>query len=317
LKELVVGRARSAVESGLRVNHRSLELLGAPTPTHIYTHTHTTHTNMVQHLCWCSLLCLICVWHDALSHVLHHLPYRYECCTTCSILMNESCLIRMSHVSYEWVMSHMNESCLIWMSHVSYQSVMSPPRQIEKGGSAKILHILVCTYEWVMSHTNESCLIWMSHVSYEWDMTHMNESCLIWMSHVSYQWVMSHTNESCLIPMSHVSYKWVMSHTNESCLIQMSHVSYQWVVFDMNVTHKSNIRQGISKDAAPPTIYICMNQVSYEYVTSHTHQTEEGGSAKTLHHLVYTYAWIMIRINESRPTHIEQGNGDQQRHSST
>jgi len=25
-----------------------------------------------------------------------------------------------SHVSYEWVMSHMNESCLIWMGHVSY-----------------------------------------------------------------------------------------------------------------------------------------------------------------------------------------------------
>jgi len=31
----------------------------------------------------------------------------------------------MSHVSYEWVMSHMNESCLIWMSHVSYEWVMS------------------------------------------------------------------------------------------------------------------------------------------------------------------------------------------------
>jgi len=44
----------------------------------------------------------------------------------------------MSHVSYEWVMSHMNESCLLWMSHVSY--------------------------EWVMSHMNESCLIWISRV---------------------------------------------------------------------------------------------------------------------------------------------------------
>ena len=51
--------------------------------------------------------------------------------------MNESCHIWMSHVTYEWVMSHMNESCHIWMSHV--------------------------TYEWVMSHMNESL--------------HMNESC--------------------------------------------------------------------------------------------------------------------------------------------
>ena len=45
-----------------------------------------------------------------------------------------------SHVSYEWVMSHMNESCLIWMCHVSY--------------------------EWVISHLNGSCLIWRSHVAY-------------------------------------------------------------------------------------------------------------------------------------------------------
>jgi len=44
-----------------------------------------------------------------------------------------SCFIRMRHVSYEWVMSHMNESCLIWMSHVSYS--------------------------WVMSHTDALCLI--------------------------------------------------------------------------------------------------------------------------------------------------------------
>jgi len=39
--------------------------------------------------------------------------------------------IRMSHVTYKWVMSHTNESCHIWMSYV--------------------------TYTWVMSHTNESC----------------------------------------------------------------------------------------------------------------------------------------------------------------
>jgi len=54
--------------------------------------------------------------------------------------MNESCLW-MSHVTYEWVMSHLNESCHIWMTHV--------------------------TYEWVMSHMNESCHIWVSHVTYD------------------------------------------------------------------------------------------------------------------------------------------------------
>jgi len=61
----------------------------------------------------------------------------------------------MSHVIYEWVVSHMNESCHIWMSHV--------------------------TYEWVMSHMNESCV--------ERNMSHIraNESCHI------YEWVMPHT----------------------------------------------------------------------------------------------------------------------------
>jgi len=41
---------------------------------------------------------------------------------------NESCHIRMSHVTYEWVISHisfMNEACHIWMCHVTYECVMS------------------------------------------------------------------------------------------------------------------------------------------------------------------------------------------------
>jgi len=63
-----------------------------------------------------------------------------------------------SHVTYEWVMSHLNESCHIWMSHV--------------------------TYEWVMSHMNESCRIWMSRISYKWVTSH------------AYEWVTSRVNES-------------------------------------------------------------------------------------------------------------------------
>jgi len=87
--------------------------------------------------------------------------------------LNESC-----H-AYEWVMSHMNESCLIWMSHVTYEWIC----------------VTWLIHKWhVIYMTNESCIthrIWMSHV------THMNESCLIWMSHVSYEWVMSHMNKPC------------------------------------------------------------------------------------------------------------------------
>jgi len=68
----------------------------------------------------------------------------------CCRILDESCQIWMSDVTYEWVMSHMRESCHIWVSHV--------------------------TYEWVMSHMNESCHIWMSHVMYEWAVSYVNES---------------------------------------------------------------------------------------------------------------------------------------------
>jgi len=50
--------------------------------------------------------------------------------------MNESCHVCMSHVTYEWVMSH------IWRSRVSD--------------------------EWVMWRMNESRHRWMSRIAYEW-----------------------------------------------------------------------------------------------------------------------------------------------------
>ena len=39
--------------------------------------------------------------------------------------MSESCLIEMSHATYEWVMSHMSESYHVYMRHVPYARVMS------------------------------------------------------------------------------------------------------------------------------------------------------------------------------------------------
>jgi len=80
---------------------------------------------------------------------------------------NELFDIWMSHITYEWVMSHMDESCHIWMSYV--------------------------TCEFGMLRRNESCHIWMSHVTYEWVMSHLNES------YHTYEWVVSH------IWMSHVT----------------------------------------------------------------------------------------------------------------
>ena len=104
------------------------------------------------------------------------------------LLMNESCHIWMSHVTYELFMPHMNEPCHVWMSHVTYKRVMSHTNESR--------HILMShvTHEWVMSHTNESRLIQMSHVIYKWVTSCMNESCQIWMSHIIYERVTSYLN---------------------------------------------------------------------------------------------------------------------------
>jgi len=129
---------------------------------------------------------------------------------------NESCHIWASHVTYEWVMSHMNESCL---------------------------HLCLTSTSHAISHVSKSCHIWMSHVTYEWVMSHMNESCHIWMTRVSYEWVMSHMNESCLLlcltstshAISHVSKMYTHIYIYiYSCPMWMSHVprsvSHEWVM---------------------------------------------------------------------------------------
>jgi len=99
--------------------------------------------------------------------------------------MNELCRTRISHVTYEWVMSHMNESCHIWMSYVTYESVMSHMNESWHIWMRWMSH---GTYSWVMSHMNKPCHIWMSRGTYEWDewvMAHIHESCHIWISHVT------------------------------------------------------------------------------------------------------------------------------------
>jgi len=132
--------------------------------------------------------------------------------------MNESChiwVISMSHVTHEWVMSHIGESCHIWLSHVPY--------------------------EWVMSRMSESCHISVSHVTYQWVMSHMSESCHTWVSHVTYEWVMSHMNESCHIWVSHVTHEtpthmhtphWMCAHCTPDACVCACHMWHDSLKYD-------------------------------------------------------------------------------------
>ena len=69
----------------------------------------------------------------------------------------------VSHVTYEWVTSHMNESHHIWMSHV--------------------------TYEWATSHVNATRHVWMRLVTHEYVITHLNESWVMTRKSFSCKWV--------------------------------------------------------------------------------------------------------------------------------
>jgi len=109
----------------------------------------------------------------------------------CDMGMTHS-YIWMSHVTYEWVMSHMNETCHIWMlrvhcwsyvplyicSHYLYVPIISMfPLSIDLQKMCVTCHnSFIC----------DRAYIWMSHVTYEWVMSHMNETCYIWMKRVDW-----------------------------------------------------------------------------------------------------------------------------------
>jgi len=159
--------------------------------------------------------------------------------------VNESCHMWMSHVTCEWVMSHVNESCHMWMSHV--------------------------TCEWVMSYMNESRHIWMSHVTYGWVMSHMYESCHVCISHVTY--LLDLVGGSGRVGDS--GFAWVkidsrfavrvrgMSHTSESWHVRVSHAEYEW-----DVAHNSEIRHIWAYERIEIRC-VCVRHVTREWVMPH------------------------------------------------
>jgi len=86
--------------------------------------------------------------------------------------MNESYHILMSHVTYEWVISHIDESCHIWMT---YHELAISPMHCSLSASLTRIATAESAGDLWRDSLQESWHIWMSHV------THVNyvlsESC--------------------------------------------------------------------------------------------------------------------------------------------
>jgi len=158
-------------------------------------------------VCVCVCVC-VCVWHISFvwvvsqmyesSHLNESFQHVWVCRSVAFLLLNtglsvwmalwyESCRRWMSHVTHEWVVSHV----WVWWSGAIFLL-----------DTCRTCHLLAqhkaCVRGW---------LICMSHVTDEWVLSHMHESHDICMSHMTHAWVTPYAHESW-----HES--WVMSHTS-------------------------------------------------------------------------------------------------------
>ena len=130
--------------------------------THLYL-VHLWHDSCVREV--------ICTWHypfrlhtSFMTHHLHEWGMSHR--KRDMSLMNESCHLRMSHVTYEWVLSHIKSSCHIWMFYVTYECVT---HQMPHSYVTWLMYTCHDSYEYV------TCLIYTwpdssmsSHVASSW-----------------------------------------------------------------------------------------------------------------------------------------------------
>jgi len=135
--------------------------------------------------------------------------------------MNEACHIRMSHVTYEWILHH-TITHFLPTQEIKFKIFGSPDymfflyNQLSDGDSRLLAWKLIWYFgesrenlfeSYEDSRENSFEFFWQPYLfkvrsppsgtSYSWGMSRTNESCLPWMGHGSYEQVMSRVNESC------------------------------------------------------------------------------------------------------------------------
>ena len=103
---------------------------------YIYIHVHVC-AYIYMYVCTCTRKYAydLYIYFRAYTHTYHiytsmwmHASTRMRVGFNCVLTMLHGCLLRESHPTLEWAMSHMNEPCRTWMSHVLHdnQSRVTP-----------------------------------------------------------------------------------------------------------------------------------------------------------------------------------------------
>jgi len=215
--------------------------------------------------------------------------------------MNESCHIWMSHVTYEWVMSHMNESCHIWMSHVTYEWNLTHTELYHEWTS----HVMYKCVMWWISYVIYTCICDITHSYVAW-LIHMNESChiLIYIlitRHMSEsEWVMSHIESChtyiCVRDMTshihHATYERVMLCMTYTYVYHISYVPYADdinYVYDMYMTsliHHATYERVVQRKNERWHICICVCDIPY--------WTYVRDIMSHISHISMTYTYICV-----------------------
>jgi len=200
------------------------------THTHMHQYTHTcihTHTHTITHTPTHTGVAGDQLWSTQQPRALHS----------------------QSHVTQEWVMSHMNNSGRPWMCHVTHKGAIS---------HMFCLCWTVNCSKHASSAFTESFHTEMRHVAHEWVTSRLIELCQMRMSHVAQvslvimydlpnirefyiHWVISQMNELYHIWTSHVTHEWVMPHMIESWHTWMSHVAQVSLVINYDLPNNREL----------------------------------------------------------------------------
>jgi len=134
--------------------------------------------------------------------------------------------IWMSHVTYEWVMSHMSEACRIW--------IRTPPQWHFKLLASEMWH------DSIISDMARSYVTWLIRMWHDWFI------CATWLNHIWHGSFVSGITDSYVRYDSFICATWLvpMCDMTQSYVRHDSFISATWLISMCDMT-RSYVRHGL------------------------------------------------------------------------